>query len=82
MILKNYLDVIGNAKTWNILRLYYETSGQYSGSDVARLLKANKNNILTNYTASYEASKIYKSLGFKGSFGAIKLPVKSSTCHE
>jgi predicted nucleotidyltransferase len=42
MKLKHYLDFVGNKKIWDILRLYYETRSQYSGSDVARILKANK----------------------------------------
>lgn len=42
MKLRQYLDFIGNKKMWNILRLYYQTRGQYSGSDIARILKANK----------------------------------------
>lgn len=42
MKLRNYLDFIGNSKIWDILRLYYQTRSPYSGSDIARLLKANK----------------------------------------
>ena len=42
MKLKRYLDCFGNKKIWEILRLYYETQNPYSGSDVARILQANK----------------------------------------
>ena len=42
MKLKKYLDFIDNKKIWNILRLYHQTKGTYTGADVSRILKANK----------------------------------------
>ena len=42
MKLKKYLDFLGNKKIWDILRLYQQTKGLYTGADVSRILKANK----------------------------------------